>query len=71
VDAEDALVGHALTTAHMEEVARIAMRAVEPIDDHRASARYRRAMVGALLRKLAHEHGADTGPSQRDAEVTR
>jgi xanthine dehydrogenase small subunit len=61
VAAEDALVGHVLSTARMEEIATIAMRAVAPIDDHRASARYRRAMVGSLLRKLAHEHGEGVG----------
>jgi xanthine dehydrogenase small subunit len=55
--AEAALVGRVLEPDAMESVAALAARAVEPIDDHRASARYRKAMVGSLLRKLAAEHG--------------
>jgi len=53
--AEQALVGRVLSPRSLEEAASIAIAAVSPIDDHRASAAYRKAMVGSLLRKLAQE----------------
>ncbi len=55
LEAEAALVGRLLAPGHLEEAIALAMDAVKPIDDHRASARYRKAMVGSLLRKLAFE----------------
>jgi xanthine dehydrogenase small subunit len=52
---EARLVGRHLAPSDVEELARDAAQSVTPIDDHRASARYRRAMVASLLRKLAHD----------------
>ncbi len=39
----------------IEAVGASAMKAVSPIDDHRASATYRRAMCGVLVRRLLRE----------------
>jgi carbon-monoxide dehydrogenase medium subunit len=50
-DAEAALTGTDLTEAAMERAAALAMAAARPIGDVRASADYRREMVGALTRR--------------------
>jgi xanthine dehydrogenase small subunit len=52
---ESALVGEKLDLATMKALAVQAKSLVQPLDDHRASARYRREMVGNLLEKLAVE----------------
>ena len=52
---ESALVGEKLDLATMKALAAQAKSLVQPLDDHRASARYRREMVGNLLEKLAVE----------------
>lgn len=44
-----------LTPALIDEAAGLAMKEVSPISDHRASANYRRAMCGTLLRRLLTE----------------
>lgn len=57
--AEQALIGERLDRAAIAAARDAAMRELAPIDDHRGSARYRKAMVGALLEKLlADESGA-------------
>ena len=63
--AEAALVGKALDRTSLDAAAAIAMTEVKPMDDHRGTAKYRRAMVGSLLRKLASElgHGVASVPS--------
>ncbi len=48
-DAEAALAGRALNTALIERAAALAQAAARPIDDVRASAAYRRDMVGVLV----------------------
>lgn len=44
-----------LTDAAIEAAAQSVMKEVAPIDDHRASANYRRAMCGVLARRLFRE----------------
>lgn len=44
-----------LTDASIEAAAQQAMKEVAPIDDHRASAAYRRAMCGVLARRVLKE----------------
>jgi len=46
----------ALTPELIDEAAAMAQTEVSPISDHRASAAYRRAMCGTLLRRLLTEH---------------
>ena len=58
---EDALVGQKLDAKTMKSLAAQAKTLVTPLDDHRASARYRREMVGNLLEKLAAETGNQSG----------
>jgi xanthine dehydrogenase small subunit len=64
-DAEAALVGRPLSRATIDEAKRAADRALSPIDDHRGTARYRRAMIGRLLDRLLDEvaptHAASVG----------
>jgi len=50
--AEALLTGHALTPARIEDAAQRAVDEVDPIDDIRASAGYRRHTVHALTRRL-------------------
>jgi len=50
--AEALLTGQALTPATIEEAARRAVQEVDPVDDIRASAGYRRHTVHALTRRL-------------------
>ncbi len=54
-DIEQRLVGKRLAASDVEPLAIAASESVTPIDDHRASARYRKAMVASLLRKLAFD----------------
>jgi carbon-monoxide dehydrogenase medium subunit len=49
--AEVVLRGQFLTESLIAEVAEIAMQTARPIDDVRASAAYRREMVGVLTRR--------------------
>lgn len=44
-----------LTPARIEEASRLVQTEVSPIDDHRASATYRRAMCGVLVKRLLAE----------------
>jgi xanthine dehydrogenase small subunit len=53
--AEASLVGQRLDAAALGSAAELARSEVSPMDDHRGSARYRTAMVGSLLEKLAAE----------------
>ena len=50
-EAEAALVGGGLTPRAIERAAELAMAAARPIGDVRATAAYRRDMVGALVRR--------------------
>ncbi len=50
-EAEAALIGRTLDDAAIAEAARLAQAAARPISDIRASAGYRRAMVGALVQR--------------------
>jgi xanthine dehydrogenase small subunit len=56
VAAEDALVGRPWTAETVEVAAAALAEAGTPMDDHRASSRYRAAMLGQSLRKLYAEH---------------
>lgn len=51
--AEEALVGSVLEEEAAREAARRATEGVDPIDDQRATATYRRMLVGRLVRKAA------------------
>jgi CO/xanthine dehydrogenase FAD-binding subunit len=61
--AEACLEGKALGEAAIEAAAEAAMREVTPISDVRASADYRRAIVGAYLRRALRELSARDGRS--------
>ena len=50
-EAEAALVADGLHPKAIERVVEVTMAAARPIDDVRATAEYRRAMVGVLLRR--------------------
>jgi CO/xanthine dehydrogenase FAD-binding subunit len=54
-EAEEIIERGGLGDGPVEEAARATMRAVTPIDDHRASAAYRRAMCGVLVRRLLRQ----------------
>jgi carbon-monoxide dehydrogenase medium subunit len=53
--AENILRDKAISPTLIEEAARAAMQQSRPIDDHRASAGYRREMVGVLTRRALQE----------------
>ena len=55
--AEAALVEGGLAPAAVERAAELAMAAAQPIDDVRATAEYRREMVGALVAGAARLSG--------------
>lgn len=52
---EALLSGQSLSDKLIEEAAQTAMTEVAPIDDHRGSAAYRRAMCGVLVRRLLRQ----------------
>jgi xanthine dehydrogenase FAD-binding subunit len=51
---EEALEGNALTLENLDRAGQLARQSVQPIDDVRASASYRRQMSGLLLQRLAN-----------------
>lgn len=53
--AEAIIARDGFTDAAIESAAQAAMNDVSPIDDHRASAAYRRAMCGVLTRRLLRQ----------------
>ena len=55
---EDALAGMPWTRETVDSASVVLAREGTPLDDHRASARYRAAMLGTALRKLYAEHKA-------------
>ena len=57
---EEALVGRAWSEETVAEAARVLCGEGTPIDDHRASAAYRSAMLGACLRAFYAEHSEPT-----------
>lgn len=54
-DAEAIIAGDGFSDDAIEAATQAAMREVSPIDDHRASAAYRRAMCGVLARRLLRQ----------------
>jgi CO/xanthine dehydrogenase FAD-binding subunit len=59
--AEAIVEKHGLSPVAIDEAAEVAMTEVAPIDDHRASAAYRRAMCGVLTRRLLNQLQKETG----------
>jgi len=57
-DAEALVTGRSLSDDLIEQAAQQAMQISRPISDQRASAEYRRAMVGALTRRALRELAA-------------
>jgi xanthine dehydrogenase iron-sulfur cluster and FAD-binding subunit A len=53
---EDALVGEPWNEATARTAGRALRDAFTPLDDHRGSAAYRRALAGNLFEKFWHEH---------------
>ena len=53
-EAAQALVGSTLDAAALEQAARAASSAAQPIDDKRGTAAYRRRIAGVLTRRAAH-----------------
>ncbi len=52
---EELLNAYPLTAELIDEAAALVMTEVSPIDDHRASAAYRRAMCGTVIRRMLAE----------------
>ena len=57
-EAEALVTGRALTDEIIEQAARKAVEVTRPISDQRASAEYRRQMVGALTRRALQQLSA-------------
>jgi CO/xanthine dehydrogenase FAD-binding subunit len=53
--AEKILVGRNVTDELIEKCSKLAADESKPIDDHRASADYRKAMVGVLVKRAIHQ----------------
>ena len=53
--AEEVLRGHRLTDAVLREAGEVAAGEVDPVDDNRGSADYKRALVKVLVRRAAEE----------------
>ena len=68
---ETALVGQAWTRASADDAGRMLEREFTPIDDMRASAAYRRRVLGNLLRRLWHETGERTSTPTRVEDLAR
>lgn len=62
-------VGKKLSLDEVEELASRAEKEASPIDDQRASAAYRKQLVGALLRRLAI-YGDSAGPETESSSLT-
>lgn len=58
---EAALEGKPWTAETVRAAAAVLQQEGTPMDDHRASSKYRRAMLGTSLRKLFAEHAAQEG----------
>jgi xanthine dehydrogenase iron-sulfur cluster and FAD-binding subunit A len=58
-EAEQAVIGQPWNKATVERAAAILERSFSPIDDHRGSAAYRKAMVTQLFRKFFAETRGD------------
>jgi CO/xanthine dehydrogenase FAD-binding subunit len=52
--AEEALVGGPLTAGRIDEAGALLAEQADPIDDYRASARYRRRLLPSLLKRALH-----------------
>ena len=65
---EEALVGRPWTREGVTEAAEALGGEGTPLDDHRASARYRRAMLRQSLLKLYEEH-ASTGSENVEGSI--
>ena len=59
--AEDALTGRRWDRETVERAAQVLSAEGSPIDDHRASAAYRAAMLGQALRRLLARTTAEVG----------
>ena len=55
LEAEQALMGHSLTSEQIEKVSRLALKAAKPIDDLRGSAGYRMDMVRVCVLRALRE----------------
>ncbi|MEZ4249694.1 MAG: xanthine dehydrogenase small subunit [Polyangiales bacterium] len=67
-DAEAALVGKRFDESAVRVIRPLLQKAFSPMDDHRGSAAYRKAMVTSLVEKLAFEVSA---PTHSSTEVAR
>ena len=54
-EAEKKLLGQNLTDELIEQCSQLAAEESKPIDDHRASAHYRKAMVSVLVKRAIHQ----------------
>jgi len=54
-EAEKKLLGQNLTDELIEQCAQLAAEEAKPIDDHRASAHYRKEMVSVLVKRAIHQ----------------